>query len=74
VLKPATIACTADQIFEDVRSGDRMWFDDGKIGGRVERREKDQLRVRINRARARGSKLGSEKAINLPDTPCACLR
>jgi pyruvate kinase len=68
VLKPATIGCTADQIFEDVRAGDRIWFDDGKIGGVVERCEKDRLRVKITRARARGAKLASEKGINLPDT------
>jgi pyruvate kinase len=68
LLKPATIGCTADQIFVDVRAGDRIWFDDGKIGGVVERREKDRLRVKITRARARGARLASEKGINLPDT------
>ena len=68
VLTPAMIGCTADQIFEDVRSGDRIWFDDGKIGGVVERREADRLRVRITHARARGARLAAEKGINLPDT------
>jgi pyruvate kinase len=68
VLTPATIPCTADQIFEDVRTGDRIWFDDGKIGGVVERREPDRLHVRITRTRAQGTRLGSEKGINLPDT------
>jgi pyruvate kinase len=65
---PATIGCTADQIFEDVRTGDRIWFDDGKIGGVVDRRESDRLHVRITRTRAAGARLGSEKGINLPDT------
>lgn len=68
VLTPATIGCTADQIFEDARTGDRIWFDDGKIGGVVERRESDRLHVRITRTRAAGARLGSEKGINLPDT------
>jgi pyruvate kinase len=68
VLTPASIGCTADRIFEDVRAGDRIWFDDGKIGGVVERREPDRLHVRITRARARGVRLASEKGINLPDT------
>jgi pyruvate kinase len=68
VLTPAMIGCTADQVFEDVRSGDRIWFDDGKIGGVVQRREADRLHVRITRTRAQGAKLGSEKGINLPDT------
>ena len=54
ILTPATIGCTAEQIFEDVRSGDPIWFDDGTIGGVVERREPDRLHVRITRTRAGG--------------------
>lgn len=68
VLTPATIGCTADQVFVDVRTGDRIWFDDGKIGGLVERRSPDRLHIRITRARARGARLTAEKGINLPDT------
>ena len=68
VLTPAIVPCTADEVFDDVRTGDRIWFDDGKIGGVVERREPDRLHVRITRTRAQGAKLGSEKGINLPDT------
>jgi pyruvate kinase len=63
------IGCTADQVFEDVRTGDHVWLDDGRIGGLVERREADRFRVRITRARLRGERLGPEKGINLPDTP-----
>jgi pyruvate kinase len=68
VLTPAMIGCTADQIFEDVETGDHIWFDDGKIGGVVKRRERDRLHVRIVRAPGRGARLASEKGINLPDT------
>jgi pyruvate kinase len=68
VLTPATISCTADRIFDDVRAGDRIWFDDGKIGGVVERREPDRLHVRVTKARARGAQLTSDKGINLPDS------
>jgi len=68
VLTPAMIGCTADRVFEDAHTGDRIWFDDGKIGGLVERREADRLHVRITRARARGAILGAEKGINLPDS------
>jgi pyruvate kinase len=68
VLTPANIGCTEEQIFKDVRSGDRIWFDDGKIGGVVERCEPDRLHVRVTRARAQGAKLAAEKGINLPDT------
>ncbi len=68
VLTPATIACTAEQVFEDVQSGDPIWFDDGKIGGVVERKRPDRLHVRITRTKAGGGKLAAEKGINLPET------
>ena len=68
VLTPARIGCTAGEVFTDVRPGDRIWFDDGKIGGIVDRCEPDRLHVRITRARAKGARLGAEKGINLPDT------
>ena len=62
VLIPATIGCTADQVFEDVETGDRIWFDDGRIGGIVERRERDRLHARITRAPGRGARLETKKA------------
>ncbi len=68
VLIPASIGCTAEQIFDDVRTADRVWFDDGRIGGVVERRQPDRIHVRITRTRAQGARLGAEKGINLPDT------
>ena len=68
VLTPAMIGCTAEQIFEDVQTGDHIWFDDGKIGGVVKRRERDRLHVRIVQAPGKGARLASEKGINLPDT------
>jgi pyruvate kinase len=68
VLTPATIGCTAEEIFADVQVGDRIWFDDGKIGGVVRQRESDRLGVAITRARAGAARLASEKGINLPDT------
>ena len=33
ILTPAAIGCTIPEVFDDVRSGDSIWFDDGKIGG-----------------------------------------
>ena len=55
-------------MFDDVRSGDAIRFDDGKIGGIVERVEASQVLVRITQARLRGEKLRADKGINLPDS------
>jgi pyruvate kinase len=68
LLIPAMIGCTAEQVFEDVQAGDRIWFDDGKIAGVVKHREPDRIRIQITRTRARGTRLRSERGINLPDT------
>jgi pyruvate kinase len=69
VLTPAHIGCTLPQVFADVRPGDAVWFDDGRIGGTVEKSNRAGLHVRITRARQRGEKLRADKGINLPDSP-----
>jgi pyruvate kinase len=67
-ISPATISCTLPRIFPAVRAGEKIWFDDGKIGGIVREVEPDALRVEITQARQRGDRLGADKGINLPDT------
>jgi len=34
-LQPPSISITLPEIFSDVRTGEKIWFDDGKIGGVV---------------------------------------
>lgn len=65
---PATIPCTLPEAFACVRAGQSVWFDDGKIGGRVVAVAPDALEVVIEHARPDGSTLGADKGINLPDT------
>jgi len=67
VLTPARIGCTLAQVFEDLRPNESVWFDDGKIGGRVQSVQKDVVYVRITHAPG-GAKLKSDKGINLPDS------
>ena len=67
-LSPATISCTLPEIFSMVRAGERIWFDDGKIGGIVREVEPDALLIEITEAKSSGNRLGVDKGINLPDT------
>jgi len=67
-LKPATVGVTAPEVFAFVKPGDRIWFDDGKIGGIIRFKNKDQIHVEITQARYNGSKLKAGKGINLPDS------
>jgi len=68
VLQPAIIGCSIPEVFDDLQPGEPIWFDDGKIGGMIERIETDQVHVRITHAKIGGEKLRSEKGINLPET------
>ena len=68
ILTPATIGCTIPEVFDDVRSGESIWFDDGKIGGLIEKVESSQVLVRITQARPCGEKLQADKGINLPES------
>jgi pyruvate kinase len=65
---PATISVTLPEIFSGVRSGEAVWFDDGRIGGVIRSADPEQIRVEITHARASGEKLGADKGVNLPDS------
>jgi pyruvate kinase len=64
----ATIACTLPKALAHVRKGDRVWFDDGRLGGVVRRAGAGRTAVEITEARDCGEHLAGDKGINLPDT------
>lgn len=68
VLEPAQVPCTLGGIMQRVARGERVWFDDGKIGGSVVDVESDAFLVEISHTAPGGSKLRADKGINLPDT------
>jgi len=68
LLTPARIGCTIPDVFDDVRPGEAIWFDDGRIGGVVEKIEDRQVLVRVTQARMQGAKLRADKGINLPES------
>jgi pyruvate kinase len=65
------IGCTFPAAFAAARKGHRVLLDDGKVAGIIEDATPDELHVRIFTAGAKGSRLRSEKGINLPDTDLA---
>ena len=62
------IGCTLPEVFAQVRPGERVWFDDGRIGGVVEATGSQGFEVRITRTREGGALLRADKGINLPDS------
>jgi pyruvate kinase len=64
----AHIACTLPQVFGQVRAGERVWLDDGRIGGIVRKASAKSMEVEIVQARDGGESLLSDKGINFPDS------
>lgn len=68
VLEPAVIGVTLPDIFDDVKPGETVWFDDGRIGGVIRTVSPERIEIAVTRADAAGSKLAADKGINLPDS------
>ena len=68
VKAPARIGCTLPEVLDDVRPGEPVGFDDGRMAGVVESVASDHARVRITRCRPGGRWLRADKGINLPES------
>jgi pyruvate kinase len=78
VARPASIPCTLPEVLAQVRPGERVWFDDGRIGGVIrhvhsekgcgEKGCGEEIHVEITVAREDGAKLAADMGINLPDS------
>lgn len=68
LLEPAIISCMLPEVFSRVKAGERIFFDDGRIGAVIRRVGHGRIRVEIVSAIGGAAKLGGEKGINLPDT------
>ena len=68
LLSPAMIGVAQPDFLEHVLVGEKMKLDDGQIGGVIRTVDDDKITVEIVQARPKGSKLGAEKGINLPES------
>lgn len=66
VIQNAHISCQIPEVFEHVKKGEPILFDDGKIEGKIVDVREDAFDVRIIRAKDPGAKLKAEKGINFP--------
>ena len=65
---PPAIACTLPEVFAQVRPGEPVWFDDGRIGAVIRSADANGLEVEVTRARPAGEALREDKGINLPES------
>jgi len=68
LLKHAHIACTLPEVFSDVRAGEPILLDDGKIEGIIDEAFEDKIIISITYAKEEGTKLRGDKGINLPSS------
>ncbi len=65
------IACQAPEILAQLRAGDRVFVDDGKLAAVVETADVGGAWLRVARVGPKGWKPKSEKGLNFPDTALA---
>ncbi len=68
VLEPACIPCSLSEVLAEVKVGEHICFDDGKIDGIIRQADAERIVVEITRAQDGGAKLRADKGINLPDS------
>ena len=68
LLNPGRVSLAIPEVFRDVRLGEPISFDDGRIAGLVEKRDPELLQIRITHTRNPVEKLEGRRGINLPDT------
>ena len=62
------INCTMPEVLADLRAGERVLFDEGKIAGLIRQVRPGAVEVEITQARPKGSRLRADKGINFPDS------
>jgi len=67
LIAPALIRCSFDAMLSSIRVGESVFIDDGKIGLKVLKNEKDSITCRVTNAKGNGTLLKEEKGINFPD-------
>lgn len=65
---PASVACTLPEVLDQLRKGERVWFDDGRIGGVIRRVAARGVDIEITDGPDDGFDLLADKGINLPDS------
>ncbi len=65
---PGTIPCTRSEVFFDLRIGERVLFDGGRIAAVIRSVAAEAVLLEITRASPQGSRLRAGQGIHLPDS------
>lgn len=64
----AQLGMEGGEVLADVRPGERVFIDDGRIGARVVARDAAGVILQVEQAREQGEKLKAGKGLNFPDS------
>ena len=62
------LSCTLPEALAAVRTGESVWFDDGKVSSIVRAVREHEVEVEITWARGGEARIQADRGINLPDT------
>lgn len=65
---PACISTTLPEVLDEVKVGESIYFDDGKLKGKIVRDAGAYLEVLMTQIKGGGAKLKNDKGINFPDS------
>jgi pyruvate kinase len=68
LVNAAFVSCTLPQVLDEIKVGEPVLFDDGKIGGVIHEISHDHATVEITFASPGGAKLKADKGINFPES------
>ncbi len=68
LLNPGKVSLPIPEVYRDTSPGEPIFFDDGRIGGIIEKQDAEQLLVRITHTRKPQEKLEGKRGVNLPDS------
>jgi len=68
LLSPGRVLLAIPEIYRDARPGERVFFDDGRIEGMVEKATGEQLQIRITNTSRPVESLAKDRGVNFPET------
>jgi pyruvate kinase len=71
-VRPASIGITLPDVLRDLRPGEPVLFDDGRISAVVEEVHADHAVLTITEAGLDGARLRADQGLNLPETNLSC--
>jgi len=66
LISPAQVSCTLSEVFDYIKKGDPVFFDDGSIEGQITNMTGEFADVEITRVQDEKGKLKADKGINFP--------